>query len=69
MSEEADLYIYVLDNGRGLFTSKRKMKFNEAFSQMTYRGYGGGFNYMRRIPVVNGKTTFEDHLTPDRQDG
>lgn len=63
-------YIYVLDDGRGLYTSKEKLNFNDAWKQMQRRTMAHhGFNYLRRIGVVDGEITCEQHLTPINQDG
>ena len=62
----ADLFIYMIDDGRGLFTDIRKMEFSEAFAKiLEYTQVIRGFNYIRRIPVVSGKTQPEHHLTPN----
>ena len=65
--EQSTLYIYVLDNGRGLFVDKREMNFPEAFEQMEKQSRG--FNYMRRIAVINGKVSHQTLLTPNHPDG
>ncbi len=64
-----DLYIYLLDSGKGLFVSRIKMKFNQAFARISEGGFVGGFNYLRRVAVCHGKIIGESHLTPDHQDG
>lgn len=65
----ADLYIYTTNTGKNLFTSLEKLTFDKALEQMMKRtpttGRGLNLSYIRRIPVINGKTQRETQLFLD----